>query len=114
MTAPAVTVRFAGSDDDTPPDVVAGQTVLFISTTDLPANTLTGYDADNYPASPAVYYYVQAELAGQDDLRSQVAGPDDGHIEWNDLILPAAGTWDIKVYDVADDSEVVSTTVTAV
>jgi hypothetical protein len=110
----AVTVRYGNSDADSPPDIIAGETVLFISTTDLPKNTSTGYDNTKYPASPAVNYYFLAELAGQDDLRSQVASPNDGHIEWPDLILPAAGAWAVGVFDVSDDSQVATTTVTVV
>src|SRR5512143_1996215 len=101
MAAAAVTVRYGNSDASPAPDIIAGETVLFISTTDLPANTLTGYDATAYPASPAVNYYIEATLAGQDTLRSQVASPDGGAIEWNDLILPAAGAWAVTVRDAS-------------
>jgi hypothetical protein len=110
----AVTIRYGNSDADSPPDIVAGETVVFVSSTDLPANTLTGYDATKYPASPAVNYYFLATKAGQDDLRSQVFGPDDGHGEWNDLIFPASGTWAVGVFDVADDSQIATTNVSVV
>jgi hypothetical protein len=112
VASPAVTVRYGGSDDDSPPDIIAGETTVFVSSTDLPANTSTGYDDTKYPASPAVNYYFQAELAGQDNLRSQVFGPDDGHGEWNDLVFSADGSWDVKIYDASDDSQVATATVT--
>jgi len=109
-----VTIRYGNSDADSPPDIVATETVVFVSSTDLPKNTDTGYDEDNYPASPAVNYYFQADLAGQDSLRSQVFSPNDGHGEWNDLIFPADGTWAVGVFDVSDDSQVATTNVTVV
>ena len=109
-----VTVRYGSAGGDNEGDVITTETAVHISSTDLPANTSTGYDAAIYPASPAVNYYFQAELAGQDDLRSQVFGPDDGHGEWHGLIFPAVGTWTVGVFDVADDSEVATTNVTVV
>jgi hypothetical protein len=89
-------------------DIVNRVTAVHISCDDLPKNTLTGYDPDNYPASPEVTYYFQAELSGQDDLRSQVFAPDDGHGEWHGLVFPAAGTWAVHARKVSDDSSVAS------
>jgi len=103
-----VTVRYGGDE------VVATVTAVHISTTGLDSNTSTGYDPDNYPASPEVTYYLQAEKAGEDNLRSQVAAPNDGHIEWQGLVFPAAGTWAVHARKVADDSSVASTNVTVV
>jgi hypothetical protein len=105
----AVTIRHGGAGNP-----VAGVTACYISSTDLPKNTATGYDATKYPASPAINYYFQAELAGQDDLRSQVFSPDDGHGEWNDLIFGAAGTWSVHCRAVADDSSVANLSVEVV
>lgn len=104
----SVTVRYGGDE------VVAKQTAVHVSTTELPANTDTGYDPANYPASPEVTYYLEATLEGQDALRSQVAAPDDGHIEWQGLVFPAAGEWTIDARKVADDSSVASLGVTVV
>lgn len=98
--AEAVTIRHGGDD------VIAKITAVHVSSTDLPKNTDTGYDPENYPASPEVLYYFQAELAGQDDLRSQVFAPDDGHGEWQGLVFPAAGTWAVHARKVEDDSSV--------
>lgn len=103
-----VTVRH-GEDD-----IVAKVTAVHISSTELPKNTSTGYDEDNYPASPEVTYYFSAELDGQDDLRSQVFSPNDGHGEWQGLVFPAAGSWDVHARKVSDDSSVASATVTVV
>ena len=104
----AVTVRYGGDE------VVAKVTAVHISSTELPSNTSTGYDPDNYPASPEVLYYFQAELAGQDDLRSQVFAPDDGHGEWHGLVFPAAGSWAVHCRKVEDDSSVANETVEVV
>lgn len=104
-----VTIRYGGQDDGNP---IAGVTTCFISSTDLPKNTSTGYDDEKYPASPAVNYYFNATCTGQDELRSQVFSPNDGHGEWNDLIFPAAGSWTVGAYDASDDSEVATLAVT--
>ncbi len=108
----AVTIRYGGQDEDE--DVIARVTAVHVSSTELPSNTDTGYDPDNYPASPEVLYYFQAELAGQDDLRSQVFAPDDGHGEWQGLIFPVAGAWTIHCRKVADDTSVANLAVTVV
>lgn len=108
----AVTIRYG--DQEAGDDVIARVTATHISSTDLPANTATGYDETKYPASPEVLYYFSAELAGQDDLRSQVFAPDDGHGEWQGLIFPATGTWAVHARKVSDDSSVASTNVTVV
>lgn len=101
-----VTIRYGGDDEGNP---VAAVTTCFISCDDAPKNTDTGYDADAYPASPAVNYYFNATCAGRDELRSQVFSPDNGHGEWNDLIFPAAGSWTVGLYDVTDDNTPVDT-----
>lgn len=98
-----VTFRYGG---DT---VTHAVTAVHVSCTGLDKNTLTGYDPDNYPASPEVTYYFQAELAGQDNARSQVFAPDDGHGEWQGWVPPAAGTWAVHIRKVSDDSSVDST-----
>lgn len=87
--------------------ITAKLTVCRITTDDVPPNTSTGYDTDDYPASPAVNYYFRATLAGQDDLVSNVFSTNaDGFAEWNGLIFPAAGTWDLNLCNDADDSVV--------
>lgn len=101
-----VTVRYGGDE------VVERQTAVHVSSTELPSNTDTGYDPDNYPASPEVTYYFRAVLAGQDELRSQVFAPNDGHGEWHGLVFPADGSWDVDVCLVEDDSVVATTSVT--
>lgn len=106
MAAPTVTVRYGG---DT---VTHAVTAVHVSSTDLPKNTTTGYDPTHYPASPEVTYYFSAELAGQDDLRSQVFSPNGGHGYWEGVVFPAAGSWAVHARLVADDSSVANTTVT--
>jgi hypothetical protein len=101
-----VTVRYGG---DT---VTAGETAVHVSSTELPANTLTGYDPDVYPASPEVTYYFSAEKAGVDSLRSQVFAPDDGHGEWHGVIFPSSGSWAVHVRATADDSSIANEGVT--
>ncbi len=103
-----VTTRYGG---DT---VTATVTAVHISSTALESNTSTGYDDDNYPASPEVTYYFSAELSGQDSGRSQVFSPNGGKGYWEGWVPPAAGTWTIHVRKVADDSSVASTSLVAV
>lgn len=103
-----VTTRYGGST------VTAGVTAVHISSTELDSNTLTGYDPDEFPSSPEVTYYFSAELAGQDDGRSQVFAPDGGHGYWDGWVPPAAGTWTIHVRKVADDSSVANVSLVVV
>ncbi len=91
--------------------ITHGVTAVHFSTTALAPNTSTGYDTDNYPASPEVTYYLQAELSGQDDLRSQVAAPNGGKIYWEGVVFPAAGTWAVHARKVSDDSSVANLSV---
>lgn len=109
-----VTVRWGSPEGDNEGDVIAKTTAVHVSSTELPSNTDTGYDPENYPASPEVLYYFQAELAGQDDLRSQVFAPNGGAGYWDGVIFPAAGTWAVHVRKVEDDSSVASENVEVV
>lgn len=97
-------------------DIIAGTTALFITSDDLPAYTSVGYDPDNYPASPAIQYYFSIEKSGEDSLVSQVFVPtaSTGVGEWNDVIIPAAGSWTLHVRKVADDQSVANTSLTVV
>jgi len=103
-----VTVRYGGST------VTAKKTAVHISSTALPANTATGYNTSNYPASPAVTYYFSAELTGQDSAHSQVFTPDGGKGQWEGWTPPAAGTWTIHIRKTSDNSSVANTTLVAV
>ena len=101
-----VTITYGGTT------VTHAKTAVHVSSTGLPKNTSTGYDSTHYPASPQVTYYFQAELAGQDHLRSQVFAPDNGHGEWQGVIFPAAGSWSVIVYRVSDNTSIASTSQT--
>lgn len=100
-----VTVRYGG---DT---VTHGVTAVHVSSTALAPNTLTGYNANNYPASPQVTYYFSAELTGQNSLRSQVFAPNGGKGYWEGVVFPAAGSWTVHVRKVSDDSSSANATV---
>lgn len=101
-----VTVRKGG---DT---VEAKVTAVHISCDDAPTNTSTGYDPDDYPASPTILYYFSAELAGQDDLVSQVFAPNGGHGYWEGVVFPAAGSWAVHLRLEATDASVANLSVT--
>jgi hypothetical protein len=80
-------------------------TACEFTATGVASNTSTGYDDDNYPASPAVAYYFSLEKSGSDSLVSPVfVASADGTAEWHDVIPPAAGTWTLHLRKVADDS----------
>lgn len=102
-----VTTRYGGTT------VTAKVTAVHVSSTGLAPNTLTGYNASNYPASPQVTYYFSAELSGQNSGRSQVFAPNGGAGEWPGWVPPAAGSWTIHVRKVSDDSSVANTTLVA-
>lgn len=80
-------------------------TAVNTTCTGATANTTTGYDTTKYPSEPAVVYYFKWALAGQNSLYSPRFSPSEsGTAEWNDLIIPAAGTWTVTLNDNADDS----------
>lgn len=77
-------------------------------------NDLTAFDADLYPTSPEVRYYILADApAGTDDLKSHEFSPDeDGKHSWNGVIFPAAGSWTLRLRNASDDSDVATAAVT--
>jgi hypothetical protein len=93
--------------------ITAVVTAVNISCDDADANTATGYDTDNYPASPAVNYVLQASATGEDSLTSEVFSTNsDGVHMWPSVLFPAAGTWTIDLIDTSDDSVAATTSVT--
>jgi hypothetical protein len=99
---------------DTRPDdtITAKVTACHFTVSGLPTNDAAEYDENEIPTEPAVAYYFQASLAGQEDLKSHVFTPSaDGDHEWDGVIFPAAGTWTLEVLDVSDDSTADSTSV---
>ncbi len=83
-------------------------------TVDAPANTATGYDTDEYPASPQVTYYISIEKTGEDSLVSEVFSTnyDESHT-WSSVIIPAAGAWTAHLRNAETDASAANTTVTA-
>lgn len=100
------------ASDATPIAVVQA---INLTTDELPANTLTGYDADDYPASPALTYYISIEKSGEDSLVSPVFTPSatDGIFQWPSVIIPVAGSWTAHIRLTSDDSSVANTSITA-
>lgn len=93
-------------------NITAVVTAVRVTCADVPNNTDTGYDPDNYPASPQVTYYFEFSKAGEDSLRSPVFSTNpDGSAEWNDVLIPAAGTWSLDVRKTSDDSSVANASV---
>jgi|SRR5882672_1595351 len=76
-----------------------------ITVTGGSANTATGYNTSNYPASPAIVYYFSIEKAGSDSLVSpRFTVSSDGKAEWHSVIIPSAGTWSLVLRNNADNS----------
>jgi len=100
------------ASNDTPVSVVDAINLIVDG---APANTLTGYDADSYPASPAITYYISIEASGEDSLVSPVFTPsaEAGAHVWPSVIIPAAGTWTAHLRLVEDDSSVANDAITA-
>jgi hypothetical protein len=100
------------ASNDTPVSVVDA---INLVVDEAAANTLTGYDANDYPASPAVTYYISIEKTGEDSLVSPVFTPSasEGAYEWASVIIPASGEWTAHLRLTADDSSVATDTITA-
>ena len=93
-------------------NITAVVTAVNISCDDADANTATGYDTDNYPASPALVYHFRARKSGADDLISeQFSTNSDGVFMWPSVIFPSAGTWAVSLRDAAD-AQIATTNVT--
>lgn len=102
MTAAVAVTPASGS-------IVSTETAVRVTCTGVPSNDTSAYvaptDAFDYPTEPAIVYYFKFSLSGQDDLISPLFTPaSDGTGEWNDVILPAAGTWTLDLNDSSDDS----------
>jgi len=77
------------------------------------ANDDTAWDPDEYPSMPQITYYLEAVSDGDaDPLRSHVFAPNGGAHQWNNLIFPEAGSWQIDLRLVEDDSSEANLTVT--
>lgn len=94
-------------------NIIHTTTAVNVSVSAAASNTLTGYNASNYPASPEVRYYFKAALAGQNDLKSyQFAVDSAGAHTWYDVIFPAAGSWTVTINRVSDDGVAATASVT--
>ena len=87
-------------------------TAVRVTCADVSNNDSTGYDTDLYPTEPQISYYFKFSLSGQDSLTSPILSTNSGGIaEWDGVILPAAGTWTLGIYDASDDSTTASASV---
>lgn len=75
-------------------------------------NDESAFDADKYPTSPEVRYYVAYEKGGTEYGRSQIFGVTPvGDFQIYDYIFPDTGTWTVNLRDASDDSSVATDTV---
>lgn len=85
-------------------------TAVRVTCTSVSSNTTVGYDAANYPGKPAVAAFFKFSKTGQDSLKSPVLSTNaDGVAEWNDVIIPAAGTWTLDLVNNSDGTTVLAT-----
>lgn len=87
-------------------------TVFQVNITGASANTTTGYDATKYPGEPAIVYYAQFASTGHPTLKSHLFSTNaDGKAEWQDVIIPEAGTYTLTLHDNADGSTIATSSV---
>jgi hypothetical protein len=97
----------------TPAEPVAVVDSCKVRVTEADQNTDTGYDADNYPASPEMLYYLTFELGGDEQGRSYIFGTnDEGTHEFYNYVFPEDGSWTVRLNDASDDSSVATASVT--
>jgi len=97
----------------TPTEPIAVISACKVLVEEADQNTDTGYDTDNYPASPEIRYYLTFELGGDEIGRSYVFGTnDEGTHEFNNYVFPEDGSWTVRLNDAADDSSVATESVT--
>lgn len=92
--------------------VTATVSACRIDVTGADQNDDTAYDADKYPASPEIRYYITSELSGVERGRSHVFSPNGGKHEWNGYIFPEAGSWTLRLKNAATDADVATLAVT--
>lgn len=70
-------------------------------------NDDTAYNANLYPASPELRYYLSFEESSVEKGRSYVFGVDEtgGHV-FNNYIFPDAGTWVVHLRNASTDASV--------
>lgn len=95
-----------------PTSPVAKLSAAMISCSAVDSNDDSAFDADLYPASPALVYYFKASLAGQDDLISHLFTPNGGAHVWMGVVFPEAGSWDVGIFNYDGDSQVATASVT--
>lgn len=83
-----------------------------VSCADVASNDEGAYDANARPTEPELRYYFKIAKSGQDSLKSHVFSTNsDGTAEWNNVLIPVAGTWTLTINDNSDDSVVATASV---
>jgi len=97
----------------TPEEPISVVSACRIDIAEADANDDTAWDPDESPSMPEIRYYIEAVSDGDaDPLRSHVFSPNGGAHQWNGVIFPEAGTWDIDLRLVEDDSSAANLEVT--
>jgi hypothetical protein len=92
--------------------ITATETVCRVDVSGADSSDDTAYDADAYPTQPEIPYYITTELDSVEQGRSHIFAVNGGAHQWNNYIFPEAGSWNVKLYDSRDDSEVATAAVT--
>jgi hypothetical protein len=117
MAGEAIEIRYAGFDEDNPPNPIATVTALHFTVSGVDAFTADPTQ-DDPNAVDLNTYYLKGVKNSIELLRSHVFGPsDDGYAYWDDVVLPASGSYTFSLMQVesgnSGDSEVTTQSITA-
>lgn len=88
-------------------------TAVRVTCTGAPNNDSTAYDASIYPTEPQLAYYFKFAKSGQDSLVSPHFSTNSaGTAEWDDVLIPASGSWTLTLNKVSNDSVAATASVT--
>ena len=85
--------------------ITSKQTVCRVDVTAAPANDTTAYNANAYPTSPEIRYYLDFVVGGVQQGKSYVFSPNpsDGSHTFNNYIFPSAGAWTVNLKKASND-----------
>lgn len=91
----------------TPASPTATVSACVIAVTGATQNDDTAYDANLYPASPEIRYYLTVEENSVEKGRSYVFSVnEDGNHDFMNYVVPDSGTYVVHLRKVSDDSSV--------
>lgn len=71
------------------------------------------FDANAYPTTPAIRYYLTFELSSAVLGKSYVFGTDNAGLhEFDNYVFPSAGAWTVRISNAATDASVATLSLT--